>query len=109
MNRLALLRKEKNLTQSKVAEALNISRQLYHFYETGQRDPSTDTLCRLADFYDVSIDYLLGREITAQAKNHKVNNSLINQIANMDKETANEVQQFVDFLLSKVSSKSKYA
>lgn len=109
MNRFALLRKERNLTQAKVAEALNISRQLYHFYETGQRDPNTDTLCRLADFYDVTVDYLLGRNISSQAQEHKVNDSLINLIADMDPKVAGQVQQFANFLLSQANDKAKYA
>ncbi|MGI6158210.1 MAG: helix-turn-helix domain-containing protein [Saccharofermentanales bacterium] len=59
--RLQALRKEKHLRQADVARALNTGRQTISKYECGQREPDYTTLIRLADFYDVSIDYLFGR------------------------------------------------
>lgn len=61
-NILISLRKAKKLTQEDVARYLNISRQAYCRYENDQREPSLDTLCKLADFYEESADTLLGRE-----------------------------------------------
>ncbi len=61
-NILISLRKAKKLTQEDVARYLNISRQAYCRYENDQREPSLDTLCKLADFYEESTDTLLGRE-----------------------------------------------
>ena len=61
-NILMCLRKTKKLTQEDVARYLNISRQAYCRYENDQREPSLDTLCKLADFYEESTDTLLGRE-----------------------------------------------
>ena len=61
-NILISLRKAKKLTQEDVARYLNISRQAYCRYENDQREPSLDTLCKLADFYEESTDSLLGRE-----------------------------------------------
>lgn len=61
-NILISLRKAKKLTQEDVARYLNISRQAYCRYENDQREPSLDTLCKLADFYEESTDALLGRE-----------------------------------------------
>ena len=59
---LILLRKNKNLTQNDIAKILNISRQAYCRYENDQREPSLEILCLLADFYDESVDSILGRE-----------------------------------------------
>lgn len=59
--RLRELRHNKNLSQADVAEFLRISRQAYNFYETGKREPDNETLQKLASFFDVSTDYLLGR------------------------------------------------
>lgn len=59
---LIFLRKNKNLTQSDIAKILNISRQAYCRYENDQREPSLEILCLLADFYDESVDSILGRE-----------------------------------------------
>jgi transcriptional regulator with XRE-family HTH domain len=59
--RLKELRKERNLRQEHVAVALDISMSAYCNYEQGKREPNTSVLCRMADFYDVTTDYLLGR------------------------------------------------
>lgn len=60
-NRLVELRKEKGLTQEELAKALNISRSALSLYEIGKRDPDTETLKKIAEYFNVSIDYLLGR------------------------------------------------
>ncbi len=62
MKRLTELRKSRNITQSAVAGLLGITRPAYTNYETGARRPDHETLCRLAEFYGVSVDYLLERE-----------------------------------------------
>lgn len=60
-NRLRELRKEKGLTQNELAKLLNVSDRSVGFYETGDRDPDTETLKKLANLFDVTIDYLLCR------------------------------------------------
>ena len=60
MNLLSL-RKQKGLTQKDLAEHLGISRQAYANYESGSREPDIATLKQLADFFDVSVDCLLGK------------------------------------------------
>lgn len=60
-SRLKELRAEKNLTQEEVATLLKIPRGTYAHYELDKRQPDNVTLLTLADFYDVTIDYLLGR------------------------------------------------
>lgn len=59
--RLNELRKEKNLTQSDVSKRLRIARETYSRYESGQREMTYASLVELADLFDVSVDYLLGR------------------------------------------------
>ena len=58
--RLKSLRKEQNLTQQKIAEKLNISRGSYAQWETERTQPSSKSLETLANFFNVSTDYLLG-------------------------------------------------
>lgn len=60
MTRLKELRKEKKLTQSDVAKHLGISIQAYSHYELGTAEPTIDNLIKLAKYYDVSVDYLIG-------------------------------------------------
>lgn len=59
--RLKKLRKEKKLTQSELGSKINVTKVSISGYESGNRSPDTDTLQRLADFFEVSTDYLLGR------------------------------------------------
>lgn len=54
------LRTEKKLSQQELADHMQINRSTYARYETSQTQPDFDTLFKLATFYDVSIDYLLG-------------------------------------------------
>lgn len=60
-NNLKKIRKEKGLTQLAVQMRTGIEQALISKYESGDRVPPTDTLLTLADFYGVSIDYLLCR------------------------------------------------
>lgn len=58
---LTLLRKEKKLSQKQAAEGLGISQALLSHYEKGIRECGLDFVLKVADYYDVSCDYLLGR------------------------------------------------
>lgn len=59
--RLKILRKERKVPQKKLSELLGLSLRGYQFYESEDIEPNIKTLIALADFYDVSIDYLVGR------------------------------------------------
>ena len=61
MNNLKKLRKAKKLTQQQVADAVGIGAQAYAYYEKSEREPSQETIFKLADFFDVTLDELLGR------------------------------------------------
>lgn len=61
MENLKLLRKRINLTQKEVADAVGITFQTYSYYETGRTNPTPEMLCKLADFFGVTVDELLGR------------------------------------------------
>ncbi|MDF9528441.1 helix-turn-helix domain-containing protein [Bacillus cereus] len=64
--RLQTLRKERKLRQEDMAKQLGIARTTYAMYEQGNREPDYNTLIRLATFFEVSIDYLLGTTETRQ-------------------------------------------
>lgn len=59
--RYSLLRVERGMTQTAVAEALGISKALENHYENGLREPKFEFLVQACDFYGVTADYLLGR------------------------------------------------
>ncbi len=61
INRLKEIREDKDLKQEEVAKALGIKQQQYSEYERGVVLISIEKLDKLADYYDTSIDYLVGR------------------------------------------------
>lgn len=60
--RIAQLRKSRSMSQLQLAKTLNIATSTLGMYETNKRKPNMEMLEKLADFFGVSIDYLLGRE-----------------------------------------------
>uniref|UniRef100_UPI003A9139CB helix-turn-helix domain-containing protein n=2 Tax=Eubacteriales TaxID=186802 RepID=UPI003A9139CB len=61
LERLQMLREERGWKQSDMARRLWVSQSTYSGYETGKIQVPVDTLLKLADIYDVSMDYLMGR------------------------------------------------
>ena len=61
MKRLKEIRKAKNITQQQMADYLCIQRNSYTRYENGNRVPEPDILLKIADYLEVSLDYLYGR------------------------------------------------
>jgi len=59
--RLRSLRKARNLKREQLAAAIGVTPRVITFYETNDREPSLRVLIALADFFDVSLDYLVGR------------------------------------------------
>ena len=65
-DRLRDLRAQKGASQDEVAEACDMSRVALARYETGTRIPRAEYVSRLADFYGVTVDYLMGRDAPAE-------------------------------------------
>lgn len=61
MNRIRELRKHKDLTMKDLGSQIGVSESTVSLYENDKRQPDQDTLLRIADYFQVSIDYLLGR------------------------------------------------
>lgn len=59
--RIRNLREDKDLTQQQMSEILYCSQRVYSNYERGELDIPTEILIKLADFHDVSVDYILNR------------------------------------------------
>ena len=60
--RISDLRRKKGVTQDEVSKYLKITNKTYSTYETGRNQMNYETLCLLADYFEVSTDYLLGRQ-----------------------------------------------
>lgn len=61
-------RKQRNITQIQAAKAAGVSESMYQFYEYGKNEPTASVLIALADFFDVSLDYLVGRSDVAERR-----------------------------------------
>lgn len=64
-NNIKTVREQKNMTQKECADAFGVTLRAWQTYEQGISEPKYEMLCRIADFYGVTTDYLLGREPAA--------------------------------------------
>ena len=80
--RIKYLRERNNISQIEFAKKIGVSNTVLSRYESGDRKPDYDTLQMIADFFDVSTDYLLGRtdtaSLTSQEKNEQEFQAFIN-------------------------------
>lgn len=101
--RLHTLRKERKLRQEDMAKQLGIARTTYAMYEQGNREPDYNTLIKLATFFEVSIDYLLGTTEMRQVKN--IQDPELNQwfedIKNATPQKREELKKFWEFIIQR--------
>ncbi len=96
MKNLKELRQQKHKTQLELAIDLNLPRTKYARYESGESDPSLDTLKKIADYFDVSIDFLVGRPrpfdfpIVAT----EIQKQLINHILTLDDSLCEKIEAY---------------
>ena len=101
MNRLKLLREEKKLTQGDIAKMLNITTAAYSYYENEKRDMTPDTILKLAEYFDVSTDYLLCKSDIRnpeEIKNVPFANAGGLDTTGLDEEDLKELQKQVDYI-----------
>lgn len=105
-NRLVELRNEFNLDRDKLANALNISYSSLSKYETNKRFPSQELLISIANYFGVSIDYLLGRTDIKSYKEYNTSTHIDDKIQQLSSEDLKTLNDFIDFLIVK-SKKDK--
>lgn len=92
------LREDRDITRKDLATALNISISTLGMYEQGRREPNIDMLIKMANFFDVSIDFLVGRSYKNENNEVLVDAlHLKNQIDHLPQEYKN----LIEFMLSK--------
>lgn len=97
--RLKMLRDEKKITQGDLAEYLGVGRPTVAGYETKGKQPSFEILKNIADFFDVSLDYLLGRTDIPSPhiqKNTSPADELSKDIHNLSPESQEEMRKLVE-------------
>ena len=95
-NRLRELREFHGWTQSKIAETLGVSRVAYGLHESGKRQMSYESLCTLADLYEVTLDYLLGREAPDMILLDDREKAMISKFRELDKRGQQTIQGIID-------------
>ena len=97
--RLKEIRLKRGLTQKEVADVIGCSAGAYSKYEVGDREPSLDVLDKLADYYDVSVDYLIGRAVTSSSALSNKEMQLIEKYRSSDRfvrESTLEIMELLD-------------
>lgn len=106
---LKKLRKEQNLTQKELANKLNIALRTYTNYELGVVEPNIATLIKLADYFDVSVDYLINHRqankldmsiLTDTQKN------IIDIVSQLNEKQANRVESYA---IAKLEEQEEYS
>lgn len=95
MTNLTILRKERKLSQQELGNKIGLARNTICQYESGNRVPDVSTLILLADFFNVSIDYLLDRDEKGQPPLSDPKRQLIDLIKVMSEEQVNFIITFV--------------
>ena len=70
--RLKDLRQEKKISQTELASALNISNRTISMYEQGNSEPNVEILSKIADYFNVTADYLIGRTSCRNIENQSL-------------------------------------
>lgn len=109
---LKYLRKENGITQEELAKAIGVTTSMVGMYETGARKPSYEVLFKISEYFDVSIDYLLGRDKnnncsdTINSKFKPIIDSL-DRAGDLKDEEIDDIREQVEFLINFKRQKRK--
>lgn len=98
MNNLKLLRKQKGMTQQEISDLLSVTRPTYSRYESGAVEPSQETWEKLADFFNVSIGYLMGKEEKQTTKKDASDGNLPPLTPKDERDIARELERILNGL-----------
>lgn len=100
------LRESRKLTQANMASILEIERSTYTKYESGKSKPDSIMLNKIADYFDVSIDYLLGRTSIPNLQRLKNKEKSCHNIdvSGLSDEAIRQVEDYVEFVKQKYNS-----
>lgn len=93
---LRMLRERMGITQSEAARRMGIVRTTYSNYEAGNREPDNETLKKIADFYGVSVDFLLGAE---EKKKPNENDLVVKEVLEAYNRLSPEKKKIVEDLI----------
>lgn len=94
------LRKQKGITQKELAQSLQLSESTIGMYERNERQPDYNTLIRIADYFKVSTDFLLGRDFYDEVKRNDTElDQWLNDIKLAPSQKREELKRFWKFIM----------
>ena len=104
LDNLKILRESKGYSQQQLANKIGMSQQSIYNYETNKTEPDIESLKKLADVFDVSLDYLVNRQKPGEDPNYPISKNeylLIENIRKLDTATRNNITQIINQLADK--------
>ncbi|MGD6931860.1 helix-turn-helix domain-containing protein [Bacillus thuringiensis] len=94
------LRKQKGITQEELAQSLQLSESTIGMYERNERQPDYNTLIRIADYFNVSTDFLLGRDSNVKEDRNNIElDQWLNDIKLAPSQKREELKRFWNFIM----------
>jgi transcriptional regulator with XRE-family HTH domain len=106
-DRITSLRKQKEMSQTDLAKAAGVSREIIGRYERGEALPSIEVAKKIADAFVVSLDYLVGEGINASFD--KKNLKRLEDIEKLDTDTKEKIYFVIDNIIQNVKAKKAFA
>ena len=114
-NNIKIVREQRNLTQKDCANELGITLRAWQGYEQGIREPKFEYLCKIADMFGVTTDYLLGREtgepetidkLAGEFNMSKFEKEVLESYLSLPKDMRGNLMEFLQNFVQKVISES---
>lgn len=102
--RLNELREQQELTQKDLARYINKTTQAYSYYERGEREPDIEALIKLADYFSITLDDLVGRPAFIEFSRTEI--ELIKKYRSLDEDGKGAVNNTIDFECKRAQRKS---
>jgi transcriptional regulator with XRE-family HTH domain len=110
-DRLRKLREQKGITQKELGKVLNTSDRVIGYYEANDRFPKDENILRaIADFFDVSVDYLIGRKNANMSQNELVAETMANYNFNVEglpPEAIKKIREYIELIRLKYDPDNK--
>ena len=107
MLRLREIREQFKIQQKDICTALGIAQNTYSQYENNKREPNSETLCKIADFYNVTLDYLVGRTDTPTPVPQTAQSAETEIQTEFNKLTESEQKDVLDYICFKKQRRTK--
>jgi transcriptional regulator with XRE-family HTH domain len=106
-DRITALRKQKDMSQTGLAKAAGVSREIIGRYERGEALPSIEVAKKIADTFGVSLDYLVGEGINASFDKKSL--TRLQDIEKLDADTKEKIYFVIDNIIQNVKAKKAFA